>query len=116
LQHLSNHSFRHRFVTLNIAKAIKKISESGSFINVLTVAADACRKMTMHASNESLSRYIHLASEHNQEFDETTNDMPMQTRLRIKKLKTIAESVRSGQLNDKEAIGAFLSTLDEFKS
>jgi pimeloyl-ACP methyl ester carboxylesterase len=37
LNHLTNHSFRHRFITLNIAKSIKKISAQGSFSSILTL-------------------------------------------------------------------------------
>ena len=63
LRHLSNHSFRHRFITINVAKEIVKLSKSGSFSNILTVAANACRKISMHASNSALSHYVHLAAD-----------------------------------------------------
>ena len=116
LRHLNNHSFRHRFITLNIAKAIKKISVSGSFVNILTVAANACRKITMHASNETLSNYIHLASEYNNIMDSEVGQHSTQTKLLIKRMKVIAESVRSKQLNEKDALNSFLSTLDNFRS
>ena len=69
----------------------------------------------MHASNETLSRYIHLASEHNNHFDGLASEHSTHVRLRIKKMKTIAELVRSDQMGEKEAITALLSTLDEFK-
>ncbi|MFC1626209.1 hypothetical protein ACFL19_00755 [Pseudomonadota bacterium] len=116
LRHLNNHSFRHRFITLYIAKTIQKISASGSFVNILTVAANACRKITMHASNETLSRYIHLASEYNHEMDTEVSQCSTQIRLLIKKMKSIAGSVHSKKISDKEALNSLLSTLDDFHS
>ena len=115
LRQLSNHSFRHRFITINIAKTIKKISASGSFFNILNVAADACRKITMHASNETLSNYIHLASEYNN-MDSEVSQYSTQTTLIIKKMKVIADSLRSKQLNEKDALNSFLSILDNLRS
>jgi len=118
LKHLSNHSFRHRFITLNIAKSIKKISSSGSFSNILNVAANACRKITMHASNNTLSHYIHLASEHNEKsdnLDERLSIVSTQIGLRVKKMTAIANLLRSREISEDEALKSLLSTLDEFK-
>lgn len=116
LRHLSNHSFRHRFITLNIARAIKKISASGSFVNILTVAANACRKITMHASNETLSNYIHLATEYNQVINYEVDTYSTQTSLLIKRMKVIAESVRLKQLNEIEALQSFLQLVDNLRT
>lgn len=116
LRHLSNHSFRHRFITLNIARAIKKISASGSFVNILTVAANACRKITMHASNETLSNYIHLASEYNQNTGYEQSPYSTQTSILIKRMKSIAKSLHSKQLNEKDALQSFLSIIDNLRS
>ncbi|MEZ8804276.1 site-specific integrase [Vibrio splendidus] len=118
LKHLSNHSFRHRFITLNIAKAIKKIAASGSFSNILNVAVNACRKLTMHASNETLSHYVHLASEHNEKtdnLDEGLSIVSTQIRIRVKKMTAIANLLRSKEISEDEALNSLLSTLDEFK-
>ncbi|HCC83012.1 site-specific integrase [Vreelandella titanicae] len=113
LKHLNNHSFRHRFITINIAKAIQKISSSGSFFNVLTVAADACRKLTMHASNDTLSRYIHLASEYNNLQNGNNENISTQVRIRIQKMKTIAKDLRLNNINENKALQKLLVLLDE---
>ncbi|MGK0271348.1 MAG: integrase [Cocleimonas sp.] len=118
LSHLSNHSFRHRFITLYIAKAIKKLSASGSFSNILNVAANACRKITMHASNSTLSHYIHLASElnaKNDHMDTELNKVSTQIRIRIKKMITITKLLSSKNISEAEALDSLLSTLDEFR-
>jgi hypothetical protein len=115
LRHLSNHSFRHRFITLTIAKEIRKISKSGSFKEVLKVAATACRKISMHASNDSLANYVHLACEYNNDLDSEVTQQPTQTRLFIRKLNIIVESYRSGQLSDKDTLNSLLAALDDFQ-
>lgn len=118
LKHLSNHSFRHRFITLHVAKAIKKISASGSFSNILSVATNACRKVTMHASNESLSHYVHLASELNDKSDDmdiTLNKVSTQITIRVKKMITIADLLHSKKISEVEALNSLLSTIDRLK-
>ena len=119
LRHLSNHSFRHRFITLHIAKAIKKIAASGSFSNILNVAATACRKITMHASNATLSHYVHLASEYTDKSEQEEVELSQSSshiRARINKMITISESLRSKAISDKEALDSIISTLDEFRN
>ncbi len=118
LRHITNHSFRHRFITLNIAKSIKKLSKSGSFHNILTVAATACRKVTMHASNETLSRYVHLANEVNdsgldQSIEE--NSVSTQLKVRIKHMLKIADSLKSHEIRETEALDSLLTTLSELR-
>ncbi|CAK3276517.1 MULTISPECIES: site-specific integrase [Vibrio] len=118
LKHLSNHSFRHRFITLNVAKAIRKMSSTGSFSNILSVAANACRKVTMHASNETLSHYVHLASEINYRNDDMSKvfkNTSTQITIRINKMMTIATLLRSKEIKETEALNSLLSTLDELK-
>ncbi|WP_252716575.1 hypothetical protein [Acinetobacter haemolyticus] len=118
LRHLTNHSFRHRFITLNIAKAIKKISAQGSFSSILSVASNACRKVTMHANNESLSHYVHLATEYNEKNDQADIDMSNvspQIRIRVKKMISIANLFRLKEINEAEALDSLLSTIDGFK-
>ncbi|MFA0719116.1 site-specific integrase [Vibrio splendidus] len=118
LRHLSNHSFRHRFITLNIAKAIKKMSSTGSFSNILSVAANACRKVTMHASNETLSHYVHLASEVNYKNDDMGTEFKKtstQITIPLKKMMIIANLLHSKEISETEALDSLLSTLDGLK-
>ncbi|WP_219702212.1 site-specific integrase [Marinomonas lutimaris] len=119
LRHVSNHSFRHRFITLNIAKSIKKLSESGSFHNILTVAANACRKITMHASNDTLSRYIHLANEVNNSSSKQSikeNQVSFHIKVRIKNMIKIANSLKSKEIDKNEALDLLLKSLSELST
>ena len=118
LRHLSNHSFRHRFITIHVAKAIKKLSNSGSFSNILSIAADACRKITMHASASTLSHYIHFADDinNNKDFDSPWNELSSQVRIRLKKMISTAQLLRSNTISESDALKSFLSTLDYFNS
>lgn len=116
LRHLTNHSFRHRFITIAVAKAIKKLAESGSFHNILTVAANACRKITMHASNDTLSAYIHLANEindPNQLAEE--NLLSTQIKLRLKHMVKIADALKSAEIGEKDALDSLITTLSELR-
>lgn len=116
LKHLSNHSFRHRFITLNIAKAIKKISSQVSFTGILSVASNACRKTTMHASDATLSHYVHLATDYNNKNNQSDIDnISTQTRIRVKKMLSIADMFRSKEISDIEALDSLLSTIDGFR-
>lgn len=114
LSHLSNHSFRHRFITINIAKTIKKLSTSGGFYNIFTVAADVCRKLTMHASNQTLSRYIHLATDIIN-MDDIDHSTPNSTHLRLKiaSLKEISNSIRNGTIEKEMGMEALLNAIDD---
>ena len=58
LAHLNNHSFRHRFITLNVAKTLKSYKSDVAFTNILTVAMSAVRKLTLHASNSTMERRL----------------------------------------------------------
>ncbi|PTP35345.1 site-specific integrase [Vibrio splendidus] len=118
LRHITNHSFRHRFITFHVAKAIKKVAASGSFNNILNVAATACRKVTMHASNTTLSRYIHLATELNHQSNQLNDallEISSQIRMRVMKMLHIAESFKANQINDNEALESFLSNIEELR-
>jgi len=118
LRHVTNHSFRHRFITLTIAKSIKKLAASGSFHNIVTVAANACRKITMHASNDTLSRYIHLTHEINQPSSsqsEKENEVSTQIKVRIKHMFKVADALNSTEIGEKEALDSLLTTLSELR-
>lgn len=116
LRHLTNHSFRHRFITLTVAKAVKKLAESGSFHNILTVAANACRKITMHASIDTLSDYIHLANEINHPNQLTEeNLMPTQIKIRLKQMFKTADALTSTDIGEREALDSLIKTLSELR-
>jgi len=118
LRHVTNHSFRHRFITLTIAKSIKKLAKSGSFHNILTVAANACRKITMHASTDTLSRYIHLAHEINQPSSNQSveeNQVSTQVKIRVKHMLKVADALNSTEIGEKEALDSLLTTLSELR-
>ena len=118
LRHVTNHSFRHRFITLTIAKSIKKLAKSGSFHNILTVAANACRKITMHASTDTLSRYIHLAHEINQTSSNQSieeNQVSTQVKIRVKHMLKVADDLNSTKIGEKEALDSLLTTLSELR-
>jgi integrase len=118
LRHITNHSFRHRFITLTVARELKKLGSTGSFQNILTVAATACRKITMHASNDTLSRYIHLASEINhlestEQVEETEESMHV--KIRLNQLLKIADYFDSNKMSDKETLKSLLATISELR-
>ncbi|VEL97175.1 phage integrase family protein [Alteromonas sp. 76-1] len=116
LRHVTNHSFRHRFITMNVAKAIKKLAASGSFNNILSVAATACRKVTMHASNATMARYVHLASELNHQstqLDSVLLAMSSQVRIRMIRMINISKSLKAKKIDETEAIQSLLTNIDE---
>lgn len=118
LRNLSNHSFRHRFITLFIAKELKKLASSGSFASILNVAATACRKITMHASDSTLSRYIHLASELNHKTNDLSDalqEVSSQIRSRVNKLLNISESFKVKQINEHQALEQMISNIEELR-
>ncbi len=118
LCHITNHSFRHRFITLTISKSISKISKSGSFNNILTVAANACRKITMHASNDTLSRYIHLAQVINQPSSDQRAEegtISTQIKLRLKHMFKVIDGLNSKIISKNEALESLLKTLSEVR-
>ncbi|WP_417310913.1 hypothetical protein [Devosia sp.] len=119
LKHINNHSFRHRFITLQIAREIKRLSKYGSFANIISVASEACRKITMHASTNSLSSYVHLATtlnEKNSYNDECFSELSSQTRIRILNLKDISTSFKNNLINEKEALDRIISEIDLIKT
>lgn len=114
LGHLTNHSFRHRFITLLVAKEIKMIAESGSFSNILSVASTACRKVTLHATNQTLSHYIHLATEYNTENSRDAlglDNVTTQFRIRIKNMLTTVKKLDHEQIDEKQALVELLNSL-----
>lgn len=118
LRHIVNHSFRHRFITLNIAKEIRILSNQGSFKNILSVAADACRKLTMHASNETLSHYVHLASELIQSASSNNiiyEKISSHLLCRIKKITTISEKIQTGLLSNTDGLNQILDEVSALK-
>lgn len=118
LRHIVNHSYRHRFITLNIAKAIRKLSKQGSFTNILSVAAEACRKLTMHASDKTLAHYVHLACEINENKnleDDSNESLSSHVRSRIAKLINISDKFESSLLTNSDTLSLFLTEIRELK-
>ncbi|WP_252735275.1 site-specific integrase [Vibrio splendidus] len=117
LKHLSNHSFRHRFITIRIAKEIIKLSGSGSFSNILTVAANACRKVSMHASNNTLSHYIHLAADliSNHKNRIMTENSSYKDEF-IENLISVNKLHSNRKLSDKEALSAFIEITNMYRN
>lgn len=118
LRHIVNHSFRHRFITLNIAREIMALSNQGSFRNILSVAADACRKLTMHASNETLSHYVHLASQlirNSSENNMTQEKISSHIYCRVKKMFSISDKIQTGLLNNTDGLSKILAEISELR-
>ena len=118
LRHIVNHSFRHRYITLNIAKEISKLSKQGSFSNILSVAAEACRKLTMHASDKTLAHYVHLAceiNEYNNLEDKSDETLSSHVRSRVAKLINISDKFESSLLTNSDALSLLLSEIRELK-
>lgn len=57
---ISYHNFRHRYFTILVARNISTLSKK-SKVNVLEICMSIARKDSFHASNDTLSTYIHLA-------------------------------------------------------
>ncbi|WP_316677849.1 site-specific integrase [uncultured Tolumonas sp.] len=104
LAHVSNHSFRHRFITYRIAEAIDKLKEQGNLSNLLKVAAQAVMKLTLHANERSLSTYVHLAMSDlaSKNHIPSTNNTPQ--RLAFYRINELVALNEQGRLNDQEAI------------
>lgn len=118
LRHIVNHSFRHRFITLHIAKAIMKMAKYGSFSNILKVAADACRKITMHASNTTLSHYIHLATEINERNSDGyqgIEKISSQVRIKLKKMLNVSKRLQIKEIDETEALKLLLLEINNLK-
>ncbi|WP_312716727.1 site-specific integrase [Stutzerimonas nitrititolerans] len=62
LKGISYHNFRHRYLTILVAKNISKLSKM-SKANILDVAMAIARKDSYHASKSTLSTYIHLTQD-----------------------------------------------------
>jgi integrase len=116
LKHITNHSFRHRLITLNIAKSIRKLARQGTITNYLSIASTACRKLTMHASNETLSHYIHIACELNNKEDSEykgIEGISTQIRFKIQKMLKAYEDIKSKKSNKEDATETIFGILSE---
>lgn len=68
----------------------------------------------MHASNQTLSRYIHLASEINNFCEnELANTSSTHTRMKVKSLKEISKSIRNEEVNIEKGMDLLLKKIDE---
>ncbi|PWK30010.1 tyrosine-type recombinase/integrase [Pseudomonas sp. OV226] len=59
---ISHHNFRHRYFTILIARNISNLSKK-SKANILDVAMAAGRQDSMHATQSTLARYVHLTND-----------------------------------------------------
>lgn len=110
LAHLNNHSFRHRFITLNVAKTLRSYNGGTIFVNILTVAMTAVRKLTLHASNSTMEQYVHFAQLYNQKFTLGTEKISSIVRTEITKLKRIVQKYENNKISNDEALTS-LSTI-----
>jgi hypothetical protein len=70
----------------------------------------------MHASNATMARYVHLASELNHEstqLDSVLLEMSSQIRIRITRMINISRSLKAKQIDETEAIQSLLINIDE---
>lgn len=68
----------------------------------------------MHASNQTLSRYIHLATDIIN-MDDIDHSTPNSTHLRLKiaSLKEISNSIRNGTIEKEMGMEALLNAIDD---
>ncbi len=115
LRHVNNHSFRHRFITLNVARAIQEKSSNTSFTNILPLAMNAVRKLTLHASDSTMSTYVHLAQDYNNKYrlkNEHANISAL-IKTELKKLKRIQKQFESGIISKENALENILKVIDK---
>lgn len=105
LRHVHNQSFRHRFITLNVAKNIYEHASGTPFSNLLPIAMNAVRKLTLHASNSTMSTYVHLATNYNNKYRLKNEHAQINALLKneIKKLKRLQSQFESGQISEQYA-------------
>lgn len=94
LRHITNHSFRHRLVTLAIAEELFTLSRNGNFTNMLSIAAKVCLKLTLLASEQTQATYVHHAAIINSKG--SASRVPTPLRQHVKELNSSAISYRSG--------------------
>lgn len=114
LGHVTNQSFRHRFVTLAIAKEMAKLGENGSFSNILAVAAQVCLKLTLHASKGTMARYVHLASTLNADRKAAAlSNEPTPIRRAFRAISVAATSYKRGTLTAPQAMDTVARAIAE---
>ncbi|WP_166370286.1 site-specific integrase [Psychromonas sp. SA13A] len=99
LKNISNHSFRHRFITLNVAEKLVQIAKLGIMTNMLSVAMNATRKLTMHASNDTLSTYVQLATEYNSKKYSIPLGINSPHRLVLTRVVNLVKSYQQGMID-----------------
>ena len=104
MKNVNNHSFRHRFITIKVANTISEISKNNNFTNILSVAFSAVRKLTLHANNTTLGRYVHLAQKYNQKGPSEDINIPSFTRIMFSKISRIITENNKGFINSDDAI------------
>lgn len=114
LKHVNNHSFRHRFITLNVARSIQEHSSITPSTNMLPIAMKAVRKLTLHASDSTMSTYVHLAQDYNNKYRLKNEHAKISTLIKteLKKLKRIQKQFESGRISEKLALEEILKVID----
>ena len=114
LRHVNNHSFRHRYITLNVAKKVKEHGSAGPITNVLPLALSAVRKLTLHASPETMNTYVHLAQDYNNRYRLKNEHAMLSSLLKIdlKKLKRIKKQYESGKVTEQIAFSNMLEIIN----
>lgn len=114
LRHVNNHSFRHRYITLNVAKKIKEYGSAGPITNLLPLALSAVRKLTLHASPDTMNTYVHLAQDYNNRYRLKNEHAMLSSLLKIdlKKLKRIKKQYESGKLTKQIAFSNMLEIIN----
>ena len=115
LRHVNNHSFRHRYITLNVAKKIREHCAIGPVTNLLPLALSAVRKLTLHASVDTMNTYVHLAQDYNNRYRLKNEHAKVSSLLKteLKKLKQIKKQFESGKMLEKVAFEAMLEIINE---
>ncbi|MBE8232947.1 MAG: site-specific integrase [Endozoicomonadaceae bacterium] len=113
LKNISNHSFRHRFITLQIAKNLKKYDKTGTMTNMLTVAMTAVRKLTMHSSNDTLSTYVHLASQYNANENYIPQGLNTPHHVALTRIRDLTHSYKQNNIDSEQFAIMVTKTIDD---
>jgi integrase len=112
LAHLNNHSFRHRFITLNVAKTLKSYKSDAAFTNILTVAMSAVRKLTLHASNSTMEQYVHLAQKYNKKLQFNAEKISTPIKVEITRMKLLLQQFKNRKISEVEALTKISTIID----
>ena len=78
--------------------------DAGSYTNILSIAMKAVRKLTMHASDATLSEYVHLAMEYISDEKISSNTKNAPDRLIFTQIKDSIARFNHGSKNAEETV------------